>query len=147
MAEQPQSERAPAGTPVPVGRTATPEARFYLEWDRESVKQTAPLLNDVLQKLIVLSTALLGAFASLKELPVPDWGRGAAAVGFLAALAAALLGVYPRGRASVGYDPDEIKAFEDWTVRRKKRSLSLAAAFLLAGLAAGVAGIASRALS
>jgi hypothetical protein len=125
-------------------RKATEWESFYRSIGRDSFKNAVPLLNDVLQKLIVLDTALVGGFVGIKELPIPEWARLLAALGVFISLGFAFYGIYP-----VSWEPnlDSLREIHDCEVKisnRKSTYLRCSAIALLVGLALGLAGVACR---
>lgn len=92
--------------------------------------------------MIVLDTALIGAFLGLKDFPVPPTMRVFATVCFIGSLIAAFVGVFPKKAAFLLDDPEGIRDEEDGLVSGKKCCLVWAAVFLVAGFAFGVLGIA-----
>lgn len=143
MADVTDSTHAPT-RPVVQSRKATDWEKFLLSVGRESFRQTVTSLNDVLQRLIVLDTALLGGFVGIKELPMPDWARLLAALGFVVSLGLAFFGVYPAKWGARLNDPVAIKEIEVAIANRKAGLLRWSAGSLIAGFVLGLAGIAWR---
>ncbi len=123
----------------------TPSDGFYLDRGQEMRRQTLPLLNDVLQKLIVLNTALLGIFVGIKEIPLSPSMRVAAIVCFLGSLTLAFFGVYPREWVLVLDDPTGIREQEDASIKTKSSYLRFAAFSLVIGFVFGAIGFVAAA--
>jgi hypothetical protein len=127
----------------PIRVEATPGSAsdgFYLDRGQELRKQTIPLLNDILTKLIVLNTALLGVFVGIKEVPVTLAMRILTIACFIVSLAVAFFGVYPKQWSIVLDDPKDIRTKEDAGIARKSCLLKVAASFLIAGFVCGLVG-------
>jgi hypothetical protein len=125
-------------------RAATPAEEFYLNWGRESLKSTTPYLNDVLQKIIILTTALIGggllSASAKEEVLSPRW-RMAALCALIASLVTAFWGIYPHGGPKWLSDPDVVRRFEHETIDRKVYWLWWSAVLLILGLGAAVVGL------
>lgn len=116
----------------------TYKEEFFLEWGLESLKGTAPAINDALQRIVVLDTALIGGgFVAAKGDVLPFWGAVLTLLVLVVSLVASLWGIYPRGRDVNLLDPDDIQANEYDAINRKARMLriafiAIAGAFLVA---------------
>jgi hypothetical protein len=127
-------------------RPLTSQESYYLEWADESPKRNLTLLNDLLARLVTLSTTLAGGSAAfLSEAVVSPVFRFLAVVLFVASLLAALVGIYPR-QEFVDYNPGAVKASKDRAFTRKKQWFTLAAALLGGGLAVVLLGALARLL-
>lgn len=134
----PKSEVPSVG---PCAELVSAEDVFYLEWAREDVKKTVPYLNDCLQRLIVLDTALVaGSIVGLKDAMPLNW-RIAVVIAMMLSLVIACIGVQPFGGALNWTDPDDIRRSEDETVKWKKWLLRIAGAIMILGMIVGVAGM------
>ena len=107
----------------------------------DSFKQSMPLVNDLLGKLIVLNTALLGLFTGLKELPVPIWFRVLAICCFVLSLLVSFWGIYPRDWTVDPTVPTQIQEAYSAGVKRKAFWLTVAAICLLLGFVLALTGI------
>lgn len=119
-------------------RVGTVEDGLCIDRVAELRKQSIPLLNDTLQKLVVLDTALTGVFLGLKETPIPAWGRVLAATALTVSLGFAFAGLYPRTRT---VNADTVSAADTQVLARKSSCLYWAAVALVAGLTAGIVGL------
>lgn len=107
----------------------------------DSFKQSMPLLNDLLAKLIVLNTALLGIFTGLKDLPMPLSFRVLAIVCFAISLVLSFWGVYPKDAKVDPTDPKQIESSYTEGVKRKSSYLKSAAIALIVGFAVALVGL------
>lgn len=129
-----------------ITRKATAEEKFYLDSHLESLKQSTPYLNDVLQRVMTLATALVGvAIISSRESLMPSLMLALTLMGLLSSLAFALYGLYPRS-TFYSRHADEIAEFESRVNLHKKRQLELAAGSLFVALVIASFGITIRAM-
>lgn len=123
---------------------ATDDEVFFLEWARESVKRTCPQLNELLQKLITLIIALVGAcLVAIKEKMMPqNWGTVATAI-FLSALVFAIVGIWPRRKMLPLDCASEIENKEKAAIRYKATWVRASFTALCIGVAMTIAGFLS----
>jgi hypothetical protein len=116
-------------------RPLTAEEEFFRAWARESPKRNLALVNDLLGRLVTLATTLAGGSAAfLDERMIPPGLRPISVLCFLASLAFALVGVYPRGKDV----PDFVEHIEQHlqaALSQKLWWLRRAAYFLVGGFA------------
>ena len=125
-----------------MGEPATPDEIFFAEWGEQTLKQSAPALQDSLQKLITLDAALIGGvLIALKEDVLPPIFRLSVIVCFLVSLGAAMCGVQPLWRNVTMGCAEEIKAYQFDTIRRKSFWIRAAYACLIIGFALAIYGI------
>lgn len=125
-------------------RSATPHEVFCATWGRESLKQTTPYLNDFLQKLVTLETALIGGGLLRNDLMPTPFAIGFLLIAILS-LGLALLGLFPQGSSHSGQveitDAAAVERFEFATIFRKKRWLAMSCVFLVGSVALAAAGV------
>jgi hypothetical protein len=136
----------PARPPI-IGRLPTAEEDYYLEMGREHAKKSIATLNDFLQRMLALNTALVGgSLVLLKPEVAPAWSRWGAVALFVLSLGASLWGAMPFSAPTPLDSPPQIRdgfeqaaSFKDWCVRFAV--LTLLAGFLVAivGVMAGTA--------
>src|SRR4051794_15519077 len=81
------------------GQPPDPEQLDETLWAREAIRDGLKYLDATLNRLVTLSTALLGGAAALfGQTPAPPAFKALAVVCFMAALGAALWGVLPATR-------------------------------------------------
>jgi hypothetical protein len=122
-------------------RLANSDEIFYVKWARESIKQTVPYLNDLLQKLITLISALFAAsLVAIKENIIDKWfGIGGAFV-LLVALGMAITGIWPRTKTLQLDCADQIKLAESNVSNRKSFWVQMTLVFLAISLLVFVFG-------
>jgi|GEM_PF-6998898 len=121
-------------------RPITPEEKFYLDLADDAVKQSIPRLNDAINRLITLGSAMAGgSLVFLKDDVCAPWCRFLAAFGFFLALAYAVYASIP-SPAQVTCDAPSIKkVFED-VADEKNRRVTISTCLLVAGLAFAILG-------
>ena len=78
------------------GRAPSEEDDFYIEWARETIKRNTSLVNDLLAKMVVLTTALIGAgIGVFDKVAIAPMFRIAVLLLMLGSLTASLWGLYP----------------------------------------------------
>lgn len=118
-----------------------PEDVFYLTWGEETAKQTIPRLNDALQRMSTLATAMLGGSLFFVTADVLAAGfRATAMTFFLAALVASFYGLLPKSEVISLGDPAAIRRFKVGVAAHRQKWLSLACLALCAGFGVAVFG-------
>jgi hypothetical protein len=126
---------------------ADPEDVFYLDWARETYKQSLPRLLDSLQRVITLATALLGgAIFVASAAAVPDWFRVPAMSLFLVSLSVAFYGTMPYSESVELNDPGRVREFKRTVAAFRANALWYASAALWLGLLVGGIGAMLRAI-
>lgn len=157
MSFLPDSQQAPL--PATNTETVTPDnnslevksyplsakEQFFLTWGLESLKGTVPALNDTLQRIILLDTALIGGgFVVVKEGVLPHWWAIITLLLLISSLTAALWGIFPRGRSVNLLDPEDIQANEYGAINRKTRMLRVSFIALVIALLIAVLSLVGR---
>lgn len=126
------------------GRPLTPEEALLLGVADDGVKQAIPRLNDSINRMITLSTAMIaGALGVLKDDVCTFAGRVTAATLFFLALATALLASIPylsRGERELNSLASEVGRVTRW----KRMCLWVCYGILLSGFLAAILGTALR---
>jgi len=126
---------------------ADPEDVFYLDWARETYKQSIPRLLDSLQRTITLGSALLGGtMFVVAEATVPAWFRVPAMLLFLLSVSVAFYGTMPYSEAVRLNDPNHVRAFKAKVAGFRQQSLWYASGALWLGLLAAAIGALLRAV-
>lgn len=127
------------------GRFADPDDLFALDWGRETLKQVIPRLNDALQRVSTLATALLGGslFFATDAVLAPGF-RAAAMAFFLAALVTSFIGLLPKSEIVALGDPAAIRRFKTAVAVHRQRWLSVSCVALVIGAGVSVLGAAAR---
>jgi hypothetical protein len=129
---------------VVVGRAPSPDEVLYTEIGADMVKRVLPFVNEVLRQLVTLSATLAGGSAAfLSDALVGPWLKVPAVVCFLLALVAAFAGMLPYNAAVAWTQPHDVKRTVDRALAWKGGCLRVAAAAIVAGLVAVVAGLTS----
>jgi hypothetical protein len=119
-----------------VTRPPSPSNLYYAEMGREIEKQTIPRLSDALQRIITLSTAMLGGSAFfLTPGTIPDGAKAGSLFLFLMSLTMAFWGSLPYGCGVCPTCPDEVREFRRGSVEWKWWLLAWSSWLLLFGLA------------
>jgi hypothetical protein len=134
----------PPGVAVIDARPMSPDEAFYFDLGRDVQRNTVPLLNEHLNRVVVLATALTGGFLGVKDAPLPDPARAAAVALFLLTLGLALKGLMPRRAGYTRTVPAAVAADEARVIEAKAWAVKWSAVALLAGFAAGLAGLLAR---
>jgi len=130
---------------VELGEPVSANDKFFLAWGLESLKGSVPALNDSLQKIVVLDTALIGGgLVGVKEGVLLHWWALVTLLILVVSLVAALYGAFPRGRNVNLLDPDDIKNNEYEAINRKYCALRIAFIALAVGLFIAVVSLAFR---
>lgn len=121
------------------------EDTVYKEVLDDMVKSSVPRMNDAMNRVLTLSTAMVGGtIALLKDDVCAGWWKVAAASCFLIALLVAAIGSIPRTislpQPRAGDVLDEVKA----TGRYKAKFLTAALLFLSLGSVSAVVGVAVK---
>ena len=123
------------------GELADPADVFYVEWAQETVKKNVQTLNDMLGRLVVLTTSLTGGGLALLDKALIDPTPKLAALSFfLIALLAAVGGLLPI-RVSVDFFcADDVRRYKQATTDRKHRAMMASFVLMACGLAIAVVG-------
>lgn len=126
---------------------ADPEEVFLLDWGREMQKGTIPRLDEALQRVITLDTALLGGSLYVVSADVmPSSLRAAAMLAFLVSLAAAFRGSLPLAGQMRLNDPNSVREFKEKVAVHRHRWLQRACWLMWGGLALAILGFLCRLL-
>jgi hypothetical protein len=126
----------------PVGRAPTREGLFYVEWGAETLKRNLTLANEVLRSLLTLSATMLGGSIAFLDKVATRPFPGIAAVLFLLALIASLLGVLPyEGEVDLRI-PKQIEQHKRAAFEKKVLLLKTAGGLLALGFIAALVGMA-----
>jgi hypothetical protein len=127
-------------------RLAPPTAQFLAQMGRDSFKGSAPALNDVLGKMLTVSTAVLGAGLAgaigFKTEAVPFWGVLVALVLVLGSLVATLAGLYPREWSARLNVPADVLDAETAVIGHKARCLRWAFRLLVSAFVTAIGCVA-----
>lgn len=129
------------------GVLADPVDVFYVEWAQETIKKNVQTLNDMLGRLVVLTTSLVGGgLVLLNKDMIGAFPKAVALTFFLAALLAALAGLSPI-RVSVDFlCADEVRQYKQATINRKWFAMMGSFTLLLAGFAVAILGVYAKQL-
>lgn len=138
----PEGSAAPDGPEVIVGAEPLPDNLDQFEWAEQARRSALAAAEGSLQRLVILTGALLAGGAALSALiPLPFWARAGSPVLLLTALGSSLWGSLPReGSLRIHY-PDEVKAFRERALSRKTVSLKVAGWCLFLAFAVLIAGL------
>lgn len=126
-------------------RALTAEEKFYYEARYRQVELSLTRMNDSLNRLVTLGTAMCGgALVLLKEDICPVWWRVATAALFFLALATGVLGSVPVA-VSGSDDPAAVRDGMVYAASVKKRYVWAASGLLMAGLLTAIVGAVVRA--
>jgi hypothetical protein len=113
---------------------------FFGDLARRQIELSLNRVNDALNRLITLATALSGgALVGLKDDVCTGWGRVLAATLFFIALSLAVCGSVPL-EDRIGQGPDAVRRSITEAASKKKRWVRLSTGFLISGLAMAVVG-------
>jgi hypothetical protein len=134
------------GDEIVTGRPATAEEEMTVAVADEAAKQAVPRLNEALNRLVTLSTAMTGgALAALKNDICTGWGRVGSATFFFLALAAAVVGSLPHV-SRIEWEIRALVADVESAIWRKKWGSWICCVFLAAGALVAVLGAGVRAV-
>ena len=128
-------------------RLATAQERFFVEWARDSYRQSAPFLQDTLQKLAALDAVLLGgSLVGLRADVMHPAFCLLTILLLLCSLAAAIWGAQPLHGATLLDCDTAIRRREEQVIEKKSLWLRIAAILLLLAFAFAVIGAAGTLL-
>lgn len=120
------------------------EEDFYLQWEREGVKNSIALANDILKQLVTLNTALLGgSVVFLDDSMMNPIVRTFVIILFLTALVTSFLGMIPH-RTPLSRDLVKIEGHKAAALDHKDTYLWLASSCIALGFAVAIAGLLYR---
>ena len=124
---------------------ATEEDMFYVALGDEQIKRQIPFLNEVLGRLLTLSTALMGgSIIFLKDSFLAEQFKIPSLIFFLFSLISALVGVIPYQHKIARRHLTIIKQGTNRAAKWKVRSIWISAVFLILGLIGLLIGVTVR---
>lgn len=122
-----QSKIIEADTSLP-----SSEDLFYIEWGRETLKNSIKVLNGVLSQFITLDTALLAALIGFfNKIGANTWVKVLSGAFLMVSLVIALIGQIPTGKVIDLRMPLLIKEYKSGIIARKKLLMWLSFSTLL----------------
>lgn len=137
-----------AGPVVAVCRKPTAEEQAAYESAVKAREQTIPVLNDYLQRLLTLDTALVGGgFLVAKGDVLPYWCGVAVLALLVSSLACAAYGLLPVMGFVRLHAPGGLHAYQKWedgVILKKNQAMVFGSAILVAALVVGVGGLVAK---
>jgi hypothetical protein len=126
-------------------RRATEEEIEAVEWAKDVRRKQLGTLGEALQRIVILTTAVLGGSAALlTEVPVPSMCKALAVILLLATLGLSLWGALPLSGRFDDRCAAEIIAERARGVRRRASVLYWSSGLLFAAFAVVVGGLLAR---
>jgi len=124
------------------GKPISADDEFLLQWAKESKKANIALANDVLGKLLTISTTVVGGgVIFLNKSIISTYLIGPILILFLSTLILALLGVLPYQAAVDLSSPTEIENHKSKALKNKLKYIKISSFCFIFGLLLAIGGV------
>ena len=123
------------------GTPPSKEDLFFVEWGRETLKESISTLNDAFKLFITLDTLLLSAYLGFYEKVLGNsyflsWQAILPALLIIVSLVFGIIGIYPFAKSVNLAAPQEIRQYKESRLAFKSRCLVFASGALVLGFVA-----------